>query len=433
MTLTNKYHLGVVSARHEGNGAGTISSGSNDAGGVSYGTYQLSSAKGTLTAYLEQSRFQNQFAGLTPATPTFDAKWRELASSDPAFAWDQQDFIRTTHYDVQLARLKHAGIDLADRGQAVQEAVFSTSVQFGNLTIPVFTHGLQAAFGSGYRLSELSDRDIVTAVQDYKIEHIDQLFSSSGNRNSLLHRAQAEKADLVAIADGEQLPDLHPSMPQTRPVLKQGNHGAEVAKLQRNLGEMGYTLRPDGNFGVATQAAVESFQRAHELTPDGIAGPATFAALAQASREIAGNRAGASVQHPLCLDHPSHPDHALYLQAHSRVCELDLQHGRIPDQFTRNLASALVVSARKGGLAQIDRVGLGENGSVVWGVQRLSGSNVSAEKYCRVDALRSLNTPMAQSADQWSGAMQECTRQQQGSVARGHLPAPGALLAIHER
>ncbi|WP_330873180.1 hypothetical protein [Xanthomonas fragariae] len=60
----------MTSSRYEssGRGAGTISTGKNDHGGVSYGTYQLSTSQGTLQEYLDQSRYGPQFFGLEPLT-----------------------------------------------------------------------------------------------------------------------------------------------------------------------------------------------------------------------------------------------------------------------------------------------------------------------------------------------------------------------------
>lgn len=432
MPTTERYYLGEISARYESGGAGaaTISSGRGDKGGASYGVYQLSSAEGTLARYLAWSSYKGEFEGLAPATAAFDKKWRELAGIDPAFAADQRNFIRSTHYDLQMERLKQAGLDLSGRGPAVQEAVFSTSVQFGSLTRSVFSHGLTEAFGND-KIDGLSDKDIVQAVQDYKIRHVAELFQSSPSKQeSIVHRARSEKEDLVALAEGQPLPERHLSARHASPVLKQGSRGPEVVKLQRGLGELGYLLDPDGKFGPDTRDAVTSFQREHGLAPDGIVGSATSGALERVSAKLA--NAGRSAE-PICLDHPSHPDHAFYRQTHTLVCELDRQHGRTPDLFSSNLASALVVSGRQGGLARIDRLALDDHGAVVWGAQNLPGSPL-AEKFCQVDALQALNTPMEQSAARWNGAMQEYTRQE-ASAVQSQLPASPAhaVMATRER
>ena len=84
-----EYHLGEISERHEGAGPATISTGRGDHGGVSYGTYQLSTNTGTIGEYLDSHSYGDDFRGLTPNTPTFDEKWRALADSDPEFGRDQ--------------------------------------------------------------------------------------------------------------------------------------------------------------------------------------------------------------------------------------------------------------------------------------------------------------------------------------------------------
>ena len=55
--------------------------------------------------------------------------------------------------------------------------------------------------------------------------------------------------------------------------------GAAVRRLQRLLGEAGYSLKEDGLFGQATLAAVRAFQEANGLEADGIVGPLSWTAL----------------------------------------------------------------------------------------------------------------------------------------------------------
>lgn len=368
MASSTEWHLGLTSEQHEsgGRGPGTISTGKDDPGGISYGSYQLSTNAGTLQEYLDQSAYKDQFNGLAPATPSFDAKWRELAGADPGFGQDQHDFIRKTHYDVQVVNLKANGVDLTARGPAVQDALWSTSVQYRGLTQDVFAKGLREKFGKDFKLSDLSDKDIVEAAQDYKIAHNEQLFRSSPaeTRHRILNRIESEKSDLLNLADGKVIDRGAHHRSASRHVsdgdLHQGDHGAAVNALQADLAALGYTdnrgrpLPVDGHFGRNTEASVRAFQSDHGLFVDGIAGkntldaidtqrqllssipalapeleghprariggsePAHRAAEQSSSRKITlpGN---APVPNPLA--DPRHPDHGLYTELKERISD----------------------------------------------------------------------------------------------------------------
>ncbi|WP_051954141.1 hypothetical protein [Xenophilus azovorans] len=201
--------LGKTSERFEsgGRGVGTVSNGKGDRGGASYGTYQLASKTGTLDKFLQASSYGKQFAGLTPGTAEFNAKWKEIAKDDPAFGDAQHDFIKGTHYDPALAGLKAAGIDLSGHGAAVQDALWSTSVQFGagsvkrnDGAIGLFRKAL-----AGKDANKMTGAEIVAAVQDYKARNNETLFarSSAEVRAGTLRRATAEKAALLKL-DGTQ-------------------------------------------------------------------------------------------------------------------------------------------------------------------------------------------------------------------------------------
>jgi len=71
----------------------------------------------------------------------------------------------------------------------------------------------------------------------------------------------------------------HRPSPVNPSVLRRGDRGMEVRRLQSVLNQHGYKLKTDGNFGAITEAAVTDFQRARRLTPDGIVGRRTWAAL----------------------------------------------------------------------------------------------------------------------------------------------------------
>jgi peptidoglycan hydrolase-like protein with peptidoglycan-binding domain len=65
-----------------------------------------------------------------------------------------------------------------------------------------------------------------------------------------------------------------PHVDPVRSMLRKGDMGASVFKLQEVLG-----VRADGQFGPNTEKAVESFQRRKGLNVDGKVGPQTWAAL----------------------------------------------------------------------------------------------------------------------------------------------------------
>jgi peptidoglycan hydrolase-like protein with peptidoglycan-binding domain len=62
-------------------------------------------------------------------------------------------------------------------------------------------------------------------------------------------------------------------------VVESGSTGENVRTAQYLLNENGASVAVDGDFGVATKAAVEAFQAAHGLTADGVVGDETWPAL----------------------------------------------------------------------------------------------------------------------------------------------------------
>ena len=317
----DSWHRGQTSAHYEtgDRGPGHVSTGRGDHGGVSYGSYQYATNVGGAAEYVARSRYGSQFAGLQPGTQAFTERWKEVAAADPAgFARDQHDFIQHKYYDVQLGRLKDAGVDLSGRGPAVQDALWSTSVQYRGLTRSVFQKGLAEAYGGNYSLAGLSDEQIVRAVQDYKHANVQRHFQSSATQwDALRDRALDEKGDLVALARydqvnrdpqryqgqdyqqafGEPAPQRSGRRPGAAPMadgmLVAGERGEEVGALQAKLIAAGYTgrdgqpLAADRHFGQNTEHAVREFQRAQGLTVDGKAGSDTLAALDTVARQPA--------------------------------------------------------------------------------------------------------------------------------------------------
>lgn len=210
--------LGQTSEKYEtgGRGPGTINNyngaAAGDYGGASYGSYQFASflpEKNTQTgkarpvfngnspveAYLKDSQFKSEFVNLKPATPEFDAKWREIGSSKAeTFKNDQHDYVQRKYYDVMAANLQRKGLDLSGFGPGVQDLIWSTAVQFGPSCTSIFQTPLKDK-------AVLTDKDIINLVSEYKIKTVDVYFKNSSEsiRSGLRSRFESEKNDLLQL------------------------------------------------------------------------------------------------------------------------------------------------------------------------------------------------------------------------------------------
>ena len=69
------------------------------------------------------------------------------------------------------------------------------------------------------------------------------------------------------------------------PLLKKGATGEVVKQLQRALKDLGFDPGAvDGKFGTKTEAAVKSFQGAHDIAVDGIVGDITWLNIDEADQ-----------------------------------------------------------------------------------------------------------------------------------------------------
>lgn len=131
--------LGKLSEQFEtgGKGPGIVSTGNGDAGGRSYGSYQMTSKPngGRVRQFVTQPdfRFRDRFAGLTPGTDAFTAEWKALARDRPGeFHAEQHEFIKRTHFDPLVRKIRtEDGVDVLTRSHALQDVIWSTAVQHG--------------------------------------------------------------------------------------------------------------------------------------------------------------------------------------------------------------------------------------------------------------------------------------------------------------
>lgn len=132
--------LGDLSKKYESNGdPGCISSGAGDAGGKSYGMYQLASNTGSVESYIKWLRksgywFAENLAEHPVGSIAFDEGWRWLAYSanKDDFAKSQHDYIKYAYYDPAIGALKEADYDVErHHHEVMRDVVWSRAVQYG--------------------------------------------------------------------------------------------------------------------------------------------------------------------------------------------------------------------------------------------------------------------------------------------------------------
>ena len=169
--------LGDLSAKFEtGNrGPGTVSTGKGDPGGVSYGSYQMTSkGGGTVSRFVSQTDFpwRKEFVGLAPGSDEFTRQWKKVASGEPERFQDvQHEFIKRTHFDPLVAKVKADGLDLSARSRAVQDVIWSTAVQHGSNT-PIV----------GIALNDLKSDGIDSATSDFDKRLINAIYEERGRK-----------------------------------------------------------------------------------------------------------------------------------------------------------------------------------------------------------------------------------------------------------
>lgn len=216
--IRRDYELGSLSSHYEtgGRGSRTVSGGSGDAGGVSYGSYQMTSQtkleNGTVIIGGTVKRFVNwvdmpwgnQFNGLTPGSMAFTEKWKELVDTKgQAFVDVEHEYIKVTHFDIQIQKIiLNTGVDLRYHSHTMNDVVWSTAVQQGP-DASIIVNAIKAIEISNEETKAYDERliDAIYAERGRKImtgEKAGQLHYFSKNsiavQNGVAERFVSEKA-----------------------------------------------------------------------------------------------------------------------------------------------------------------------------------------------------------------------------------------------
>ena len=216
--------LGAVSAKYESNGnSGAI--GVDKTGGWSYGKYQIATKTGTMGEFMKHLSATNPnlaaelnaaggVSGAASGSDAFKSKWKELAKNS-AFTSAEHGFIQSTHYDPLVNKVKKAGLDVTTRSKALQDVVWSTSVQHGGGT-DVVNKALSKVGGAG-----ASDEALINAIYEVRRGRFGS--STAKVRASVMDRFDHENKDALAMlkaSPGSSPPTTPatPGVPNTNPI-----------------------------------------------------------------------------------------------------------------------------------------------------------------------------------------------------------------------
>jgi hypothetical protein len=202
--------LGNLSAKYESNGdPGTVSTGWGDAGGVSYGTYQLSSTAGSAASFVRWLRNQNHPAGNIlgqhdPGSREFSAAWKYCAANITEFGDLQHDYIKYAYYDTAVESLRVEGFNVENHHPVMADVIWSRAVQYGSYIVEMFE---TAALAIGYpNLSYVDalnfDADMIRAIYLDVCKTPEWTNGSPALRDGLYSRFESECQDALNILGG---------------------------------------------------------------------------------------------------------------------------------------------------------------------------------------------------------------------------------------
>lgn len=157
--------LGGMAAAFESGKAGSQAVGWDSTGGTSFGKYQIATKTGTMDKFMEHLKTSNPeaFERLSAAGPAdsgkggkFAEEWKKLAG-EGKLQQAEHDFIKKTHYDVGVGKVKDKGLqEKIGKSKALQEVMWSTSVQHGG-------GGAGGIFNKVYK-EGMSEEDLIKAI-----------------------------------------------------------------------------------------------------------------------------------------------------------------------------------------------------------------------------------------------------------------------------
>ena len=191
--------LGILSKKYEApGGVGTVSTGVGDPGGVSYGSWQLSTNAGTLGAYLKDTPDYAKFFGnARPGTPEFTQRWKEIAKADPkGFEKSQHDFLYKKNFKGVLDYATSKGIDTSSK--TIQNVLWSQAIQHG-------LKGNKTIINNALKdVDPKNNEEVIKAIYQSRSSYVSGLKMDGRTKASCIKRYKNEGSDALAMLANEK-------------------------------------------------------------------------------------------------------------------------------------------------------------------------------------------------------------------------------------
>lgn len=196
-----KYLIGSLSQEFESNTNPAVI-GFDNAGGHSYGLYQIATRPGTMKEYLEylanhpNPTYKN-FAeilnnaggnfGAMNRTSDFENAWKKLARYSE-FTSSQSEFIGKNRYNKIINRIQDIkGLNLQKRHPVIKDVIRSMAVQHGQAQIPIHN-----ALGTNSNISSWSDEKIINSLYDARTDYMAGIHYTDSNdikkQQNIIHK-----------------------------------------------------------------------------------------------------------------------------------------------------------------------------------------------------------------------------------------------------
>ena len=200
--------LGSLSSQFESGNKDSAAIGYDRNGGTSYGKYQISSRQGSFEKFLNflgksapdlEERLRTAGPANTNsrqgATPN---EWKTIAAEQPErFERLQEDFIRSSHYDLAEKEIKNI-LGTEELSRTLQEVIWSTAVQHGpNGAKNIFARAVQSLGDK----KAADPKSLITEI--YKIRGRQFSSSTSEVQAAVRQRFDTERSHALAMLKSE--------------------------------------------------------------------------------------------------------------------------------------------------------------------------------------------------------------------------------------